>query len=324
MIDIEKPIEHYFRLANIFYGQANIYESEGDLQKAYIYYLRLCTLGVEDIKKHPSYNNEKYFSDVNKIENICLNSLDAMERIDPILKQKEKEGTFINQNSLLNWVAEQQMLNFNTEKAQRETKADGKNLSIQTDEVAKNIKKLAFSNYNIIDNPESNSFRQLYLPSNIFNIFHKLAHENTIRNLETCGILSGTLANNKLTVTHLVIPKQTSTSDSCTTTNETELFFYQTKKNLLTLGWIHTHPTQSCFMSSVDLHTHCSYQLMLPEAIAIVLAPRHTVNKGAFQITNSGLQVISNCRNPNMFHPHENEDSLYKDLMTQKVLQSKN
>lgn len=28
-------------------------------------------------------------------------------------------------------------------------------------------------------------------------------------------------------------------------------------------------------MSSVDLHTHCSYQLMLPEAIAIVCAPSH-------------------------------------------------
>lgn len=26
-------------------------------------------------------------------------------------------------------------------------------------------------------------------------------------------------------------------------------------------------------MSSVDLHTHCGYQLMLDEAIAIVLAP---------------------------------------------------
>lgn len=36
-----------------------------------------------------------------------------------------------------------------------------------------------------------------------------------------------------------------------------------------------THPTQTAFLSSVDLHTHCSYQLMLPEAIAIVCAPKH-------------------------------------------------
>ncbi|CAN0515532.1 unnamed protein product, partial [Ectocarpus sp. 8 AP-2014] len=42
---------------------------------------------------------------------------------------------------------------------------------------------------------------------------------------------------------------------------------------LITLGWIHTHPKQDCFMSSVDLHTHCGYQLMLPEAVAVVYAP---------------------------------------------------
>lgn len=35
-----------------------------------------------------------------------------------------------------------------------------------------------------------------------------------------------------------------------------------------------THPTQTAFLSSVDLHTHCSYQMMMPEAIAIVCSPK--------------------------------------------------
>lgn len=35
-----------------------------------------------------------------------------------------------------------------------------------------------------------------------------------------------------------------------------------------------THPTQTAFLSSVDLHTHCSYQMMLPESIAIVCSPK--------------------------------------------------
>ena len=35
---------------------------------------------------------------------------------------------------------------------------------------------------------------------------------------------------------------------------------------MMTLGWIHTHPSQSCFLSSVDLHTHCGYQSILDEA----------------------------------------------------------
>ena len=29
-----------------------------------------------------------------------------------------------------------------------------------------------------------------------------------------------------------------------------------------------------CFLSSVDLHTHCGYQSLLDEAVAIVLSPR--------------------------------------------------
>ena len=49
----------------------------------------------------------------------------------------------------------------------------------------------------------------------------------------------------------------------------------QTPSNDCFPPWFQTHPTQTAFLSSVDLHTHCSYQLMLPEAIAIVCAPKH-------------------------------------------------
>jgi STAM-binding protein len=55
--------------------------------------------------------------------------------------------------------------------------------------------------------------------------------------------------------------------------NEEELFDYCDKEELMVLGWIHTHPTQTCFMSSRDLHTHVGYQVMMPESIAIVCAP---------------------------------------------------
>ena len=40
-------------------------------------------------------------------------------------------------------------------------------------------------------------------------------------------------------ITHLLIPKQTSTSDSCTTLSEEEIFEFQDSHNLITLGWIH-------------------------------------------------------------------------------------
>ncbi|KAL9271834.1 AMSH-like ubiquitin thioesterase 3-like protein [Drosera capensis] len=59
-------------------------------------------------------------------------------------------------------------------------------------------------------------------------------------------------------------------------------------------------------MSSVDLHTHYSYQIMLPEAIAIVMAPTDTKSPhGIFHLSDpGGLSVIRSCEQRG-FHPHE-------------------
>lgn len=147
--------------------------------------------------------------------------------------------------------------------------------------------------------------RRLLLPKGIHSRFLSIADRNTRNKIETCGILAGTLKNNILKITTLIIPKQKGTPDTCTTENEEELFDIQDKYDLLTFGWIHTHPTQSCFLSSVDLHTHCSYQLMLPEAIAIVCAPSQKPNFGIFRLTDPpGLDIISNCKKTPAFHPH--------------------
>ena len=115
--------------------------------------------------------------------------------------------------------------------------------------------------------------RTIFLPPNLRHQFLSLALPNTRANLETCGILCGTLISNALFVSKLVIPEQESTSDTCETVNESGLFDYVDGEDLMVLGWIHTHPTQTCFMSSRDLHTHCGYQVMIPESIAIVCAP---------------------------------------------------
>ena len=115
--------------------------------------------------------------------------------------------------------------------------------------------------------------RPVFLPSQLRHQFLSLASSNTRLNLETCGMLCGILKSNALFITRLIIPEQTSTSDTCETLNEEELFDYCDKEELMVLGWIHTHPTQTCFMSSRDLHTHVGYQVMMPESIAIVCAP---------------------------------------------------
>ena len=53
---------------------------------------------------------------------------------------------------------------------------------------------------------------------------------------------------------------------------------------------------------------------MLPEAIAIVMAPSKN-EQGVFKLTDPGLDVISNCRHPDMFHPHDmNDQELYENV----------
>ncbi|KAF4395525.1 hypothetical protein G4B88_010989, partial [Cannabis sativa] len=145
--------------------------------------------------------------------------------------------------------------------------------------------------------------------------FLELAKENTKKDLETCGILGASLKKNRFYVTTLIIPKQECTSSSCQASNEEEVFTIQNEHSLFPVGWIHTHPTQSCFMSSVDLHTHYSYQVMVPEAFAIVMAPTDSsrflllftslLSYGIFRLTEpGGMTVLKECQEEG-FHPHE-------------------
>ncbi len=153
--------------------------------------------------------------------------------------------------------------------------------------------------------------RTIYVPKTLRERFLKIAYTNTSRNLETCGVLCGILKQNALFITTLVIPAQESTSDTCATTDEEALFEFQDSRNLLTLGWIHTHPSQTCFLSSLDMHTHCSYQLMLAEAVAIVCSPRQTPSYGIFRLTDPpGKQAIMACTQQGLFHPHA-EPNIY-------------
>lgn len=158
--------------------------------------------------------------------------------------------------------------------------------------------------------------RTVFLPFGIVDKFLKVSNENSLNNLETCGILIGKLIKNAFFINNLVIPEQDNTSDTCMTKNEETLFEFIENEDpeLFILGWIHTHPTQSCFMSSVDLHTQNSYQIMLNESISIVCAVDQKFDKriGVFRLTDPpGVPTITNC-NKSGFHLHE-EDNLYID-----------
>lgn len=156
------------------------------------------------------------------------------------------------------------------------------------------------------------SLRKIEMDGDMFDRFMYMANKNTVRGIETCGILAGSFLPHKkiFRVTHLIIPKQTGTTDTCATTNEDEIFEYQIKHDLLTLGWIHTHPTQACFLSSVDLHTHCSYQALFPEAVAVVIAPRDTPNFAFFHLSKKGFPIVQSC--PLSGFHHHPERGLYE------------
>lgn len=81
--------------------------------------------------------------------------------------------------------------------------------------------------------------RQIIVPENTMTKFLALANKNTANNVETCGILAGRLAYNRLNISHVIVPKQQGTADSCTTMNEEDIFEIQDQHNLITLGWIH-------------------------------------------------------------------------------------
>ncbi|KAG5041741.1 hypothetical protein JHK82_013839 [Glycine max] len=125
---------------------------------------------------------------------------------------------------------------------------------------------------------------QLHISTSMMESFMKLAKSNTDKNLETCGILAGLLKNRKFYITTLIIPKQEATSSSCQATNEEEIFEVQDKQSLFPLGWIH---------------------IMLPEAVAIVMAPTDSSrNHGIFRLTTpGGMSVIRQCQQRG-FHPH--------------------
>lgn len=151
--------------------------------------------------------------------------------------------------------------------------------------------------------------RRVVISRDLTYRFLLLADSNTARGIETCGVLCGKLTQNEFAVTHVVVPKQSAGPDYCDMENVEELFSFQDHHNLLTLGWIHTHPTQTAFLSSVDLHTHCSYQLMLPEAVAIVCAPKHN-DMGVFRLTGPGMGEVGSCRLKG-FHPHSKDPPLF-------------
>ncbi len=337
-VDRNTPIRRYFRSGAEMLKMANVYCAEDNLESAYVLYVKFLTLFVEKIRKHPEFKGNP--SDIATGTKVAMAKA---EKIKAQLKVKfEKEhDVWLVQEAQRRQEA-QKRLEAEAEFRRKQYQDDKeKKLAEQRDFEAsiyhqrqidkeRNDKELedALRESLVIDQPTptptipdrttkpisvfGSQLRRMSVPDMVMAKFLSAAQSNTDANVETCGILTGKLAGNRFSVSHVVVPKQKGTADSCNMFGEEEIWEFQDKHDLLTLGWIHTHPSQTAFLSSVDLHTQQPYQISLPEALAIVCAPKYN-ETGFFVLTpNYGLDFITNCRLDG-FHPHPKEPPLFED-----------
>ncbi|XP_075866106.1 AMSH-like protease isoform X3 [Microcebus murinus] len=332
----------YFRSGVEMERMASVYLEEGNLENAFVLYNKFITLFVEKLPSHRDYQQcavpEKQDIMKNKYKAEILKKLEHQRLIeaerkriaqmrqqqleseqflffeDQLKKQELARGQTRSQEttaalseqidgSALSCLSPHQNNSLLNVLADQPNKSDATNYASHSPPVNRALTPAA--TLSAVQNLVVEGLRCVVLPKDLCHRFLQLADSNTVRGIETCGILCGKLTHNEFTITHVIVPKQSAGPDYCDMENVEELFNVQDQHDLLTLGWIHTHPTQTAFLSSVDLHTHCSYQLMLPEAIAIVCSPKHK-DTGVFRLTNAGMLEVSACKKKG-FHPHTKE-----------------
>lgn len=361
---------------------AKVYLSEGNLEDAYILYLRFSTLFLEKMLEHPEYKsvpaamkqqnrarlkeilgileevkkrlmqqyNKDYAAYLVKVETDRLRALELeksraeekererQEQEEKQRRRRETDPSFIGYSVPPSAPSAAELLDnivYPNDFPSDKNRTPSTGLILPNSDPTKKPSLPPSVDRTLKPSTSYNDggLRTVVVPKDTMYRFLMLVSGNTAKNIETCGILAGRLAQNQFLITHVIIPKQKGTPDSCNTMHEEELFDVQDQHNLITLGWIHvscvlfylpltscnfaysftqTHPSQTAFLSSVDLHTHCSYQLMLPEALAIVCAPKYQTN-GFFCLTPSyGLEYIASCRLEG-FHPHPADPALFME-----------
>jgi proteasome lid subunit RPN8/RPN11 len=100
--------------------------------------------------------------------------------------------------------------------------------------------------------------------------FKRVSQPNTLRGIEMLGFILGRYSQQfqAVVATVLLIPRQTGTPNSCQEISidpaEGDEPWVLRLAELqaageLSIGWIHTHPTFTCFFSNVDSHTNALY-----------------------------------------------------------------
>ncbi|VDM04164.1 unnamed protein product [Schistocephalus solidus] len=315
----------YFRMCRSMLNMASQYEQEGSLDKAYVLQKRFNVLFLDYLSKRPDYRSlDRTVRKGWSIE--CNNVLEHVEVLHKKLMAKyESEAKLAAVAAERKAEAARQALKI---KPANQPQARGKIANggpfpstTKVPETPENKSDNRVAPSHALPHPIDRSLKPpiaagltkltpVLLSSSLSKHFMEIAGSNTRDDRETCGTLCGRISSEGYVITHLVIPKQSGTANSCTTYGEEDLLAFMDANSLIAFGWIHTHPTQTVFMSSLDLHCQLSYQLMLPEAIAIVCSPKYE-DVQYFSLTpDYGVQFLLDCKLQG-FHKHSNTRDLY-------------
>ncbi|CAF1305232.1 unnamed protein product [Rotaria magnacalcarata] len=331
------PISFYYKTSDTLLDEADFYYRNNQLEQSFILYSRYITLFVEELKlHHPGYATVSVNEREHVKEIIRSKAFPRAEELKEKLKEKYSREYESKQKAIQEEVAkiaavplDKPATNFHNENEQTLEQLKTAYAPMPPAHVAlfaipptdsvlplsnKEPAKPAFDRSRKpmmnFGNSSMTTLRRISIPCDITAKFLQAAQRNTDRKIETCGILAGSKRDNNYMITHIVVPKQNGGPDSCDTEKEEEMVEYIANNNLITLGWIHTHPTQTVFLSSVDLHTHLPYQMLMQEAVAIVISPKYN-ETAIFSLTpDTGIPIISTCKKTG-FHEHINNPPLF-------------
>jgi len=328
-IDTDIKIKQYINTAYKIIDVIDEHRSNKSYEYLYIMLFRFVSLFARVIKIHPDY---KLFKDDGyNLGKICSKNFDELENVNEILKKKfeslkqlklDKELSGIYNNEIFT-TSSHHSLNKNNESNIDKVNdcVNAKNIVNKVDTIAfkdlqpvkvdsNPINHIKFNKTSIFPTITDNDsqVKQQLIPVNLsmilVDMFLYAAFIPLSQDIECCGVLCGSIFDEQYYLTHVIIPKQEATKDTCNCLDEIEVFEYQQKHDLITLGWIHTHPTQDAFLSSIDCHMAVAYQLQLPEAISIVCAPKKKPDMGIFRIVDNAIPILQNCKQTG-FHKHE-------------------
>jgi len=335
-------LETYYRKAHLLFHQALDVVKQGNEANAYVELMRYANLVVA-LSAHNNYNSKQYEKDKNLNKRRLKNAITKLEELKPRLVnaynaeiEKERlrqeaadlDAVDDHDDEQLDDEEEQEPEPEPEEEEKKEEAAATvaatpnrwKNLKMESspyfkkEDAAAKPKAAKHGRKNTLDaifKKAPSTLTAIYVTDNLVPGFVRFAAENTKRDIETCGVLTGKYLHEEdaYVITHCVIPKQKGSANTVQTLCEEELIGVQEKYGVVTLGWIHSHPSQTCFLSSVDMHCQLSYQIMMPNAVAIVYAPTDTTQ--TFSLTKKGIDVLSKCSCQG-FHRHEGASGLYE------------